>query len=163
LQLIDDFLAGRISHVVLTSYDQIILQTIEQAAKPDRDWSKDLKLISLTAKLTEPGPPVWQIGDSAGSVHPFTSLEAAKAFAEKWLAAQFEKWRKGSHNDYMIARFVEACQTMRLPVPDDALAASITYKRKSAADQVEAKRKEVERAEAYLAQVEAQIAKAAEG
>lgn len=144
LNLLDDFIAGKITHLVIddTAYG-INIQTAEKALDyQDGDrWVKHKKLKLLSLYGDSKGDLTWGLSSySDGSdngqkrVIPCTSYEAAVVAATALIEVQFDACRKLPNRPWMAAGCIKAAEAIGMPVPKDLADMHAAYKRKSAAE-----------------------------
>lgn len=131
LQRLEDFLAGRISHFVLTSpYGTTVeIKTLEEVLAQDdpADRKEKFKLLSLFGRSG--GDIQWAVNrwsDGSGTWRegqPFTSYEDALQFASDRIDAEWEAWRASPENYRWLANPITAATALGLPIPEDVQAA----------------------------------------
>lgn len=165
LQRLEDFIEGRITHVLMGNYGDLNLQTLEEAitSKEDR-WSKKLKLVSLFGDSK--GDLQWRVNyysDGSGSITlvPFLSREGAVEYAVGLCNRAIKEWREKTHRQptywemdvtvWSAALFLEK---EGLPVPEDVKAAQRAIQLEAAQKERDKLAKALADAEAKLAQVQ---------
>lgn len=140
LALLDDYLAGKITHYVMRlnhrhSEKLLGIRVTSVKDEPcdcDRDdrWKRDKNLKLLCLFGTSKGDISWKISqysDGSGytwtDVTPFTSLEAAQAFARQCYEAEVANWRAKVANAWSPQGIINQAKALGLPVPEDAVEA----------------------------------------
>lgn len=99
---LDDFLAGRITHVVLSDYSGPRVMTLDAALKPiEDDYNTRGKLRLLHLYGDRDKMIHWALdrytygpGSSEQTIYPFCSEDEAKEKAREIIAAHLDKWRE---------------------------------------------------------------------
>jgi hypothetical protein len=162
LQLVEDFLDGKITHYVIVrdSYysdgTQIQISTPQAEVCGDErpSYQNKLKLLALYGNQND-RTLEWLLhyySDGSGSsrqlVYPFTSLEAAQAKATALMVKAFDVVRKKPQfADYAIA----SARALNMAVPADILEIQQTKQMKSLQSYVDEARKKLAEAEKALA------------
>ncbi|QWF19269.1 hypothetical protein [Lysobacter capsici] len=159
LQRLDDYIAGKITHFVVESYDPPYrIETFQQAIQ-DREANRSdraLRLLSLFGRSN--GDLTWNINrwsDGSGcwtECVPCTSYEDAEAVLRARIAKDMrEKWAKEQARPWVMEKIVDCAKSFDVPVPDEIAKAIGAHKLKAAQDWAAKKRDELEQAEATLA------------
>ena len=126
LELLEDFLAGRITHLVLCGCGEIVIQEFSKAIKRTDDWSNpvhQIRLLSLFGKSN--GDLSWrlnQYSDDSGNwteVFPCVSMEAARAKVAELLEAAYVEIRKNPNSLDLLDRYRDAAQAIGREIPND--------------------------------------------
>lgn len=149
LQQLDDFIAGKITHIVIDCpIYGVKIETAETALATNEDERygntrhKKLKLLTLYGGAN--GNLAWMLsqytdGSDNGQKHvvPCLSYEHALAEASKLINGHFENARKGiSDRPWMLATPVTAAKALGIEAPADLVEALRTYQLKHALEQV---------------------------
>lgn len=156
LARLEDFIAGRITHFVLTKNHGISaeVKTLEEFLTYRNAYGREegLKLLSLFGGSN--GNLQWRVNhysDGSGSytdAEPATSFDEALARATEIVEAEWAAWRAEPVNYRWLANTILAAEKLGLVVPDDVTAARKAEIEKSA-------RAAIEKAEADLAKATA--------
>lgn len=128
LELIDNLLSGKITHVVERSYGSVKVTSIADAVKGEYTYSD---LVGLNLKASRDGKSVrWTIGDTGRWAIPCTSLEAAREVATKAIEQEFEGHRKsGGYSEDLLRLYANLGNTPPADLAERAHLAKIaTYK-----------------------------------
>ena len=165
LQTLDDFIAGKITHIVVQE-DYSSRVAIHEAAKllqstEDR-YDRKLRMLSLYGDSK--GNLAWNLsrysdgsGSNSQSGHcwPAVSLEDARQKASEWLDERYTEWRKEDWNSKSRASEYAACAaSFGFSVPDDVAAHAAKIDAAYKANRIESARKDLEKAKAALALLE---------
>lgn len=134
LQLLDEFIQGKITHFVVTpSYGARHISTAEEMLKSSEDdgWYRAKKMRLLSLYGGSQGDLTWAIaaysdgsGNSADVVTPCTSYEQAREELEKLTNESFARHRKdGFKEPWRLDALISAAQSIGMEVPADAAAA----------------------------------------
>lgn len=156
LELVEDFIDGRITHFVVTSEygANVQVQTLDKALKanPDREWDREMKLLCLFGDAK--GNLSWrrnQYRDGSGSgwdyCEPFTSEAAAVAYAQTALKERLAGDIKSHHYQGLL----ESCAAVGVEVPGSVLETYNASLRASAENAVAEAAKRLEAAQTRLA------------
>lgn len=158
LALLDDYLAGKISHfVVVPEYSgRIEVQTFAEALASQDRYDKDMKLLSLYGGSN--GDLQWRIhrysdgsGNNKTDVYPFLSEAEAIAGAQRIIAERLAALEDRALAGYSSTEeLLRAAERYGVPVPADLLA-------KRHAGLLALKEKEVAEKEAALAKAQAEL------
>lgn len=103
LDRLDDFINGRITHIISESWGSYTIKTFEEALKTEDRWSKALKLITLYGRENSYEYRLNQYADGSGDsgiIYPCTSYEEAiskiKGFINDKIAVSLANLK--SHN-----------------------------------------------------------------
>lgn len=124
---VDDFLAGKITHIVFTQYG-VEIETFDEAMRyKDHDYEKvpnRIRLLTLYGKSN--GNLAWDIsryydgsGYHKGDVLPCTSLEQARSIAFRLISEKFQTWRDHPKQFYNMPACVASCLKLGFDVPED--------------------------------------------
>lgn len=167
LQRLEDFIEGRITHVLMGNYGGLNLQTLGEAIASTEDrWSKKFKLVSLYGNSN--GDLQWRVnyysdGSGSGNVTlvPFLSRESAVEYAVGLCNRAIKEWREKTHRqptywemDVNVWSAVEFLEKEGLPVPEDVRAAQWAIHLEAAQKERDKLAKALADAEAKLAQVQ---------
>lgn len=172
LELIEDFIEGRITHVVVNDYTGVKAVKFEDlAAYFDGDgWNRKqegLKLISLYGRSK--GDMEFRIHDypdgsgSTKAIYPFTSEEDATAKRNELILAAVEASRGYVSNNahtkqpYHVSVAVQNALNHGLEVPDDLMAVHLQHVKDSAAKNKASIEKEIAERQAKLEELEAKL------
>lgn len=122
---LDDFIAGRFSHVVLEDWSGVSVMTKEDALKYEEQSSYrtkgETKLMTLFGKSN--GDLQWRINhysDGSGNHHdawPCCSLEEARTKAQEIIDAATELWVADKARAKSTDWFVRSCKAAAMEVP----------------------------------------------
>lgn len=124
LKLLDDYIAGKITHYVQTSQYQSVLSII--AVKDCKnDYSNSLKLLTLYGKAN--GDLSWRLShyaDGSGrndqEVYPVCSLQEAMIKARAIFDERITLWRAGKVDHY-LKPFTDSARVLGFDTPQDVL------------------------------------------
>jgi molybdopterin converting factor small subunit len=125
LERIDDFLAGKFTHIVFGDYDVKIETFVEALMYKNNDYDKvptEFRLLSLYGRSK--GDLAWKLsyyGDGSGSsnqVYPCFSLEHAQAVAKQLIEEKYNQWRSEPKRYHVHPAFRSAVN-LGLDIPDD--------------------------------------------
>lgn len=165
LSRIDDYISGRITHVVLLGRyaSDVNIQTLAEVqaseCQPDR--------IPLLVLFGDPWRHHYKASEwcflSDGnwiSCYPCASLEEAQEKAREAVEEQFAAWRKSNYRDTAsdLKHYVASARRLGLPVPEDAAATQATIERRDTEQALARSRSEVAKAQAAIAEAEARLA-----
>lgn len=166
LRRIDDYLAGRITHVVVWSQYSVEIKTIDEALDC-RDWDDirrnrpmEPRLVCLFGGKTSDGKArvvTWEIArypDGSGrwlSSILCCSEEEARAVAAEKLPAIFDAARN-SANDYTFTQAIASAKAAGVEPPVDMVEQLAAWQQAGLASAVEAKKAELAKAEQALAE-----------
>lgn len=141
LERIDDFLAGKITHIVFGDYD-LEIKTFDEAVRyKDSEYEKtpkELRLLILYGRSN--GDLAWKLSHYydgsgfAGQVWPCFSLEHARTVAQSLIDGQIAMWRANPTNMYIANSAVSCADKLDLSVPDDVRAMVVAHVLKSATE-----------------------------
>ena len=156
LERIDDFLAGKFTHIVYGDYT-IKIETFDEALMyKDNEYSRvpdQCRLLSLYGKSN--GDLAWKLShwsDGSGSsnhVYPCFSLEDAQSVASKLIEAKYALWRKDPKANSVHSVFQDAVR-LGFDIPDDVAKAIKESQINGARDWRDTKKKEYLEAEDEL-------------
>lgn len=157
LERLDDFIAGRITHVVMKSYSEIAIHTFADAFDVTNDYGRKegLKLLSLFGRSN--GDLQWRLSpysDGSGTytdVYPFCSLEEAQACVRALCAERWSAYRADPQQPWTLAPWIKAATQAGLTVPPDILDALQAHRTAAA-------KTNVNKAEAALAKARSDLA-----
>ncbi len=138
LTRLDDYITGRISHVIVESGDDWSILTWKDMIK-HRDG---VRLLSLFGKSN--GDLTWRVSDYTDysskmtEVAMFATEDEAKTRFHGMLDDAFEKWRAGDST--LFQKAVATCNKFGIPLPDDVVASCKKAKIASALRNYEASR-----------------------
>ena len=167
LRLIDDFIAGKITHLVIDSgYNGIRVEPIDKALETtdgSSSWQAAKKLRLMTLYGGSNGNLSWGLSKySDGSdAHteqfaiPCTSAEMATAEARRLIDKRFAELRKVPDRPWMWVSVIKSATDLGFDVPADLAAALAEYQRKGAEDAVEKARAALAAAEKTAAELAA--------
>ncbi|MBR8434793.1 hypothetical protein KDW37_28935 [Burkholderia cenocepacia] len=161
LKKLDDFIAGKITHFVLTQkYSQKIwIQTFDDFMKPaDRD-GRATRLVSLFGDSK--GDLAWyrdQWSDpgtsgAGGECYPATSLEEAQQIAASCIEKRFTDAREATHGG-VAAELVGIATAMGVAVPQDISDRATEFNEQSHASKLKNAREQLAKAEAAVRELE---------
>lgn len=168
LDRLDDFITGKITHLVIDdSIYGIQIKPINEAlATTDgaSGWHATQKMRLLTLYGGSNGDLSWGLSKySDGSdihnqahVYPCTSYEAAVGMATALIGVQFDACRKIPDRPWQFATYIKAAQAIGMPVPEDLAQTLAAYTRKTAADALEKAQAELVKALARVNELFAQ-------
>jgi hypothetical protein len=156
LTRIDEFLAGKITHLVIDRYG-IEIVPFDKAMEDDYS-RRDLKLLTLYGRTN--GNLAWmlnQYSDGSGSKYqawPCTSMEEARTMAAAIIEAYYIEFRKSGANEWNTSNAVKSAQKLGFPVPLDIWQAVKAARVKEATRLRDQAKKSLDDNEAALATVE---------
>lgn len=161
LELLDDFIAGRITHFVVIDGYGVKVQEAAEALKSDEDrWDRKLKLLSLYGDSK--GDLTWRLNrysdGSGGSdeVIPCVSFDDAMAKARERVLAEIEAVRSiAADRPWMLGSALRSAARLGVEVPADLAAIQSAYELKGAREQLEKARTVLAEAQAKVAALEA--------
>lgn len=153
LARLDDFISGKISHVVKRSYGVITIEEFKEAIEKTDRYDRDgLKLLTLFGK---PGNGLqWKVNhysDGSGQdtdVFPCQSAEEARALAASLLAQEF-----GSASTYWLHQAIKSADALEIPVPAEARERCRAGRMEELAKARKAKLAELDKLDAEMAEV----------
>ncbi len=178
LALLDDYLAGRITHFVsremhyggsTDTYRSIQISPFADAIKSEDRWNpKDLKCLILFGDSK--GDLAWKLstyssGSNSYEVTPCTSLEQAQTVARGFYEHELAQWRecvaqpqpaaaaKQKDNVWGSYGLLHTAKALGIPVPDDVVAAERRRDIERARSVARAAEKALQEAHANMAQV----------
>lgn len=163
LRLLDDFIAGKITHLVIDSgYNGISVEPIDKALETtdgSSGWQAKKKLRLLTLYGGSNGNLSWGLSKySDGSdahterfVIPCASAEMAAAEANKLIDTRFTELRKVPDRPWMWSSVIKSAVDLGFEVPADMAADFAEFRRKGAEEAVEKARAALVAAERVLA------------
>lgn len=132
LAMLDDFLAGKITHFVTDERGSVAIVPFEEAKCRSHHYGNPMRLLSLSMQPPKNGVPgpvelQWNLNtyaDGSGSdtkAWPCTSLEQARETAGKILDLCYATWRTKSKEQFFNEhrQAAASAKTLGFPVPDD--------------------------------------------
>ena len=161
LELVGDFLEGRITHFLIEDYDDYKVVSLD-GLKTDDKWRQEFRMVCLFGRAT--GDPEWRINqysDGSGGdwrkLIPCRSEDDAKARHLELIAKDLDEARGliGSQTEYTVCKHVRRAIKHKLPVSEDLMEIyrnkeleSIASKRKRAKNYIAQYQKEIDEADA---------------
>lgn len=157
---IEDVLRGRITHIVcVDEYGRITVQPTNDALKQADRYYADLRMLGFFGKCrrgtVDVTPSWWAVNEYSDGSGKWTSArlarseEEARAEALKAADAYMEQSRPG----YYATALVASLDSLNLPVRDEWRAFTREYQRESAQEELKHATKDLERAQAKVAQL----------
>lgn len=153
LARLDDFISGKISHVVKRSYGAITIEEFKEAIEQTDRYSRDgLKLLTLFGRPD--GGLQWKVNrysDGSGQdmdVFPCQSAEEARSVATSLLAKEFN-----SASTYWLHQAIKSADALDIPVPADARERCRVGRLEELTKVRKAKLAELEKLDAELAEI----------
>lgn len=162
LKRLDDFLAGKITHMVVCNWGSVMVKPLIQALQRE-DCDRDLKLLTLYGRTN--GDLQWRINfwsDGSGSsteAYPFTNEEEAMAFAKEYVAEKLADCidgkfgQNGAGFPVGLPEWSKNAQSYGIHVPESASAMLRDYRTKNLQKAVEDAKKKLASAEADLSAI----------
>jgi len=156
LKPLDDLLAGRVTHFVVTKNGRFGVFTVEQATKLDKEWYHGSQLrLSLVSSHSAPSGLVWKLSqESRGYDHevlPFVSEASAMEKCRALIAARLQQLADDTYfNSYSVDEPVNAAQRYGVPVPEKLQQRILAHERAAATAARDKAAKELAAAEAKL-------------
>jgi hypothetical protein len=148
LERIDDFLAGKFTHIVYGDYE-IKIETFDEALMyKNNEYDKvptEFRLLTLYGRSK--GDLAWKLSyyyDGSGSstqVYPCFSLEHAQTVARKMIEDKYNLWREDPKKHSVYSTFNSAVK-LGLEIPDDVSQAVKESQIKGAQEWRDGKKKE---------------------
>lgn len=153
LARLDDFISGKISHVVKSHYGAITIHEFKEVVEQNDRYDRDgLKLLTLFGK---PGNGLqWKVNhysDGSGQdtdVFPCQSAEEARSIAASLLAREF-----GSDSAYWLRQAIKSADALEIPVPAEARERCRLGRLEELTKAKKSKQAELEKLDAELAEV----------
>lgn len=153
LKTLDDFLAGKITHVVTAQYDNVRVRTID-AAMADREFQSSQPLVCLEGKLSC-GRATWTINNRGYETFcACTSDAEAVAVARAYFDERFAHARSGRSPRPDIDKLILSAKIIGHLVPDDIAERQRAAKLAQAAEAVAAAEKALEAKRVELAAIQ---------
>jgi len=161
LARIDDFLAGKMTHLAMKHWSGWSILSIQEAlAYKESDYDRvagGVKLLTLFGKTN--GNLEWQLShysDGSGSpteVRPFFSLEDAQAFVRAICEQKWQAWRDSSKEWGSASEAAQNAIKLGFEIPEDVAVTLRLYMVKNKTDRVSEAKVKLQAAEAELAEV----------
>ncbi|MGN7827066.1 hypothetical protein ACTJJ8_10125 [Agrobacterium radiobacter] len=170
LELLEDFIDGKITHVVWTEYDGALIKTIEDALTYYEDGSygrhrtaNGFKLVTLFGNSK--GDLSWRVsqyrdgsGGSDQEIIPCSSYDDAVAkrneILHQRMASMLDLYRKDKSRDYLVVKVADNFEKAGLEIPAEAQVIVKTANEVAAAKLKENLAKQKQELEAKLAALE---------
>jgi len=163
LKNLDDFLAGKITHMVVVLFGSVTVQTVGQALKSNNErFDRDLKLLTLYGCAK--GDLQFRIShysDGSGGgyteAYPFTNEDDAKAFAKQLVEQKLgecisgKNGKNGAGIPVGLDAWIKMAEVYGVPVPADMTDLLRRYGKTVAEGAVAKARTELAEAESRLA------------